>query len=144
MIDEIELHLHPQWQREVVEKLRLTFPRIQLILTTHSPFVMQSVHSGEELILLDGEPLAELENRGVEEIARALMGIDRPDVSERYEAMKTAAKSYLEILNEAAGAPADKLAQFKERLADAIAPYADNAAFQAFLEMKRAAKLGER
>ena len=144
LIDEVELHLHPQWQREVVEKLRLTFPRIQFILTTHSPFVMQSVHSGEELILLDGQPLAELENKGVEEIARALMGVDRPDVSERYEAMKTAAKSYLEILNEAAGAPADKLAQFKERLADAIAPYADNAAFQAFLEMKRAAKLGER
>jgi len=144
LIDEVELHLHPQWQREVVEKLRVTFPNIQFILTTHSPFVMQSVHSGEELILLDGQPLADLENRGVEEISRALMGIDRPDVSERYEAMKAAAKSYLEILNEAAEAPAVKLAKYKERLADAIAPYADNAAFQAFLEMKRAAKLGER
>lgn len=143
LIDEIELHLHPQWQREIIEKLRRTFPRIQFILTTHSPFVMQSVHSGEELILLDGQPLAELENKGVEEIARALMGVDRPDVSERYEAMKVAAKSYLEILNEAAVAPEEKLAQYKERLADAISPYADNPAFQAFLEMKRAAELGE-
>jgi predicted ATP-binding protein involved in virulence len=143
LIDEVELHLHPQWQREVVEKLRVTFPNIQFILTTHSPFVMQSVHSGEELILLDGQPLAKLENKGVEEIARALMGVHRPDVSERYETMKKAAKSYLEILNEAAEAPADKLAQYKERLAEAIAPYADNPAFQAFLEMKRAVKLGE-
>jgi len=65
LIDEIELHLHPQWQREVVEKLRRSFPRIQFVLTTHSPFVIQSVHSGDELILLDGQPLAQLENKGV-------------------------------------------------------------------------------
>lgn len=143
LIDEIELHLHPQWQREVVEKLRRTFPHIQFILTSHSPFVMQSVHSGDELILLDGQPLAELENKGVEEISRSLMGIDRPDVSERYEAMKVAARTYLEILNEAKASPQEKLSQFKARLAEAISPYADNPAFQAFLEMKRAAKLGE-
>ena len=143
LIDELDLHLHPKWQRQIIESLRSVFPKIQFICTTHSPFLIQSLRSGDELILLDGQPLAELENKGVEEIARALMGIDRPDVSERYEAMKVAARSYLEILNEAAGAPEEKLAQYKERLTDAISPYADNPAFQAFLEMKRAAKLGE-
>jgi len=143
LIDEIELHLHPQWQREVVEKLRGTFPNVQFILTTHSPFVIQSVRSEDSLMLLDGQPLAELGNKGVEEIARALMGVDRPEVSERYEAMRDAAKSYLEILNEASVAPAEKLAQYKRRLEAAISPYADNPAFQAFLELKRAAQLGQ-
>ena len=36
LIDELELHLHPKWQREVRQKLRKTFPNIQFIATTHS------------------------------------------------------------------------------------------------------------
>lgn len=143
LIDEIELHLHPQWQREIVEKLRQTFPRIQFILTTHSPFVIQSAYSSDELVLLDAQPLNSLENKGVEEIAKALMGVERPEVSKRYQTMKAVARSYLEMLNEASLAPEDKLERYKDRLAEAIAPYADNPAFQAFLEMKRAAKLGD-
>lgn len=43
MIDEVELHLHPGWQRVVVERLRDTFPACQFILTTHSPQVIASV-----------------------------------------------------------------------------------------------------
>jgi predicted ATP-binding protein involved in virulence len=143
IIDELELHLHPNWQREVVDNLRSTFPNIQFIATTHSPFVVQSLRSGAELIMLDGHPTAELGNKGIEEIARGLMGVPRPDVSERYEDMKEAALRYLELLEEAAGSPAEKLEAYKQRLAEGIGPYADNPAFQAFLEMKRAAKLGE-
>ena len=40
LIDEIELHLHPKWQREVINKLQKVFPNIQFILTTHSPQVI--------------------------------------------------------------------------------------------------------
>jgi predicted ATP-binding protein involved in virulence len=40
LIDEIELHLHPQWQREIVPKLIGTFPNCQFIITTHSPQVI--------------------------------------------------------------------------------------------------------
>lgn len=143
LIDELELHMHPKWQREVVDKLRQAFPKIQFIATTHSPFVVQSLQSGAELILLDGHPTAELGNKGIEEIARGLMGVPRPDVSERYEDMKEAARDYLELLEEAAGAPEDRLEIYKQQLAEGIAPYAANPAFQAFLEMKRIAKLGE-
>jgi len=64
-------------------------------------------------------------------------------VSVRYESMKGAARAFLEILEEAQSAPKDKLEEYKVRLSKAIAPYADNPAFQAFLEMKRAAKIGE-
>lgn len=40
LIDEIELHLHPNWQRAVIGKLNKTFPNCQFILTTHSPIVI--------------------------------------------------------------------------------------------------------
>ncbi|MEN8131595.1 MAG: AAA family ATPase [Pseudomonadota bacterium] len=143
LIDELDLHLHPRWQRRIIEDLRRTFPKIQFICTTHSPFLIQSLRSGEELVMLDGQPTANVANMPVEEIAQGIMGIPNPQVSLRYEEMKGAAKHYLEELEVAENAPEEKLAQYKERLAETIAPYADNPAFQAFLEMKRAAKLGE-
>lgn len=40
LIDEVELHLHPAWQRRVLADLRRTFPNCQLIVTTHSPQVL--------------------------------------------------------------------------------------------------------
>lgn len=51
VIDEIDLHLHPDWQRLVVDKLRSTFPNVQFILTTHSPAVLSSVrtYAGEKV-----------------------------------------------------------------------------------------------
>lgn len=143
LIDELDLHLHPRWQRRTIEDLRRTFPKIQFICTTHSPFLIQSLRSGEELIMLDGQPTAELANMSIEEIAMGIQKVENPQVSQRYEAMKGVAKSYLETLEEAAKAPPAKLEDFKTTLAKAIAPYADNPAFQAFLEMKRVAKLGE-
>jgi len=143
MIDELDLHLHPKWQRHIIEDLRRTFPRIQFICTTHSPFLIQSLRSGEELIMLDGEPTANVANLPLEDIAQGIMGAGNTQVSSRYEQMNSAAKHYLETLEQASQAPEEKLSAYKDRLAETIAPYADNPAFQAFLEMKRAAKLGE-
>ncbi len=143
LIDELDLHLHPRWQRRIIEDLRRTFPKIQFVCTTHSPFLIQSLRSGEELLMLDGQPTANVANLPVEEIAQGIMGIPNPQVSLRYEEMTGAARHYLEDLEAAAQAPEEKLEEYKARLAETIAPYADNPAFQAFLEMKRAAKLGE-
>ena len=143
LIDELDLHLHPKWQRRIIEDLRKTFPNIQFICTTHSPFLIQSLRSGEELIMLDGQPTAQLANKSIEEIAQGIMGVSHPEVAQRYGEMKSVAKNYLETLEEAAIAPEEKLEVFKQRLAESIAPYADNPAFQAFLEMKRTVKLGE-
>ena len=41
LVDEIELHLHPKWQRVLVSRLREIFPKIQFIFTTHSPTIIQ-------------------------------------------------------------------------------------------------------
>jgi predicted ATP-binding protein involved in virulence len=42
LIDEIDLHLHPRWQRVVLDGLRRIFPRLQFVVTTHSPQVLSS------------------------------------------------------------------------------------------------------
>jgi predicted ATP-dependent endonuclease of OLD family len=54
LIDEVELHLHPKWQRQVVRRLRDTFRSCQFILTTHSPQVIGQVQA-EKLRLLTCE-----------------------------------------------------------------------------------------
>lgn len=51
LIDEIDLHLHPAWQRTVLPKLRAVFPACQFIVTTHSPQVLASVHSSQVRLL---------------------------------------------------------------------------------------------
>jgi predicted ATP-binding protein involved in virulence len=45
LIDEIELHLHPQWQSTIIENLCKTFPNCQFILTTHSPQIITNLES---------------------------------------------------------------------------------------------------
>ncbi|WP_440463707.1 AAA family ATPase [Psychrobacter sp. ASPA161_6] len=40
MIDEVDLHLHPKWQHDLIDKFVKTFPNVQFILTTHSPHVI--------------------------------------------------------------------------------------------------------
>jgi hypothetical protein len=46
MVDEIDLHLHPEWQREVVPRISEALPRMQFILTTHSPIVTGTLEAG--------------------------------------------------------------------------------------------------
>ncbi|AEH63591.1 AAA family ATPase [Zymomonas mobilis] len=45
LIDEIDLHLHPRWQKNIIERLNSTFPNCQFIITTHSPHIITHVHS---------------------------------------------------------------------------------------------------
>ncbi len=51
LIDEIDLHLHPAWQRSIIPNLRSAFPNCQFILTTHSPQVLSHVPSNQIAIL---------------------------------------------------------------------------------------------
>jgi predicted ATP-binding protein involved in virulence len=143
LIDEIELHLHPKWQREVVQKLRTTFPNIQFIATTHSPFVIQSLKPGE-LINLDPEEFGvEYADKSIEDISEEVMGVDLPQKSERYFKMVAAAKEYYSVLQRIPDAPSDQIAPLKERLDEVAKPYRDDAAFVAFLEFQRESKLRE-
>ena len=55
LIDEIETHLHPRWQKSILPIIRNTFPNIQIILTTHSPFVLSSL-PGARIYTCKSEP----------------------------------------------------------------------------------------
>ena len=46
LVDEIDLHLHPEWQRTIIPLVRERFPGVQLIASTHSPLVVGSVDDG--------------------------------------------------------------------------------------------------
>jgi len=56
LIDEVDMHLHPQWQRRLIKQLTMTFPNIQFVLTTHSPLVISDCESSL-VYLLDGDEL---------------------------------------------------------------------------------------
>jgi predicted ATP-binding protein involved in virulence len=55
LIDELELHLHPSWQRQVLRDLCDTFPRLQFVVTTHSPQILASAKAEWVRVLEDGE-----------------------------------------------------------------------------------------
>ena len=61
MIDEVDLHLHPKWQHDLIDKLVATFPNVQFILTTHSPHVISDRNDILLYSLDDGE-LTEMPN----------------------------------------------------------------------------------
>lgn len=51
LIDEVEEHLHPEWQEKILRVLRETFPQAQFIVTTHSPHVIQTADPNEIIAL---------------------------------------------------------------------------------------------
>jgi len=53
LIDEIDLHLHPEWQQQIVPSLRRAFPSVQFILTTHSPQVLSTVEAAAIRVIED-------------------------------------------------------------------------------------------
>jgi predicted ATP-binding protein involved in virulence len=135
LIDEIELHLHPTWQRTVVGKLRTTFPNVQFIGTTHSPFVIQSLRAGE-LINLDPDEFGEYADKSIEDIAENVMGVEVPQKSERYQQMMSAAEEYFRLLRTPGALPADIVAA-EQRLNELSSPFSDDPAFQALLKLER-------
>ena len=53
-IDELDLHLHPNWQRRIIHDLKTTFPSLQFIATTHSPQLIGEAQP-EEIRMLDDD-----------------------------------------------------------------------------------------
>jgi predicted ATP-binding protein involved in virulence len=59
-IDEIDLHLHPKWQQRIIPILAEAFPKVQFVITTHSPIVMSSFKGN--ILLLDNNAVTEQPN----------------------------------------------------------------------------------
>ena len=82
LIDELDLHLHPRWQRVALPSLREAFPRLQFILTTHSPQVLSSAENRQVRRLIDGrlqEDHVFVEGRDTNAILREYMHTEDRD-----------------------------------------------------------------
>jgi predicted ATP-binding protein involved in virulence len=87
LIDEIDLHLHPKWQRMLVPKLTEVFPYCQFLISTHSPHVITHVQPENLFLLAMGEEgltafrPTESYGKTVERVLEDLMGLEttRPD-----------------------------------------------------------------
>lgn len=92
VIDEIELHLHPKWQQEILTGLQRTFPNLQFIVTTHSPQVLSTVRreniralgldaSGQVVV---GQPLASTYGEPSGDVLHSVMLVDpQPPIAEK-------------------------------------------------------------
>ena len=87
LIDEIENHLHPTWQRRVIPALLEYFPGLQIFATTHSPFVVAGLKAGQvhrlyrdEEGIVRAEPPNDVDIMGwtMDEILRGFMGVQDP------------------------------------------------------------------
>jgi len=149
LIDELDLHLHPRWQRQIIRGLSSMFPNIQFICTTHSPFIIQALEVGK-LVMLSGEGCGDINKMSIEDIAEEIQGIEIPQRSQRHQNMIKAAEEYFKALREAqnvdAGTPHDEasLAALKARLDILSAPFSNDPAYQAFLNVERLSVLGDR
>ncbi len=142
LIDEIDLHLHPKWQRRVVDDLRSTFPQVQFIATTHSPYIIQSLQDGELIDLNQREP-AEYHNRSIDDISEWVLGVPLPQQSERYQKMMTVAEEYYRKLQQAKQASPAEIEHLKIELDELVAPFSNDVAYHTFLKLEReAAGLG--
>ncbi|MYF00417.1 MAG: AAA family ATPase [Gammaproteobacteria bacterium] len=99
LLDEIDAHLHPKWQRRVVDDLKRMFPLIQFVCTSHSPFIIQSLEH-DELRTLDetGPPLVEYSNRSIEDIAEDIQQVKSPQQSEKAKKLNDATERYFYLL----------------------------------------------
>lgn len=93
LIDEIDLHLHPMWQRDIISFLSKAFPEVQFIATTHSPLVIQSMndvnlyvlHREENKVIAEHSTVSNYQGWTVEEILRDTMKMDANIHSNEYQ-----------------------------------------------------------
>ena len=67
LIDEIDLHLHPQWQIEIISRTKKILPKMSFIVSTHNPLTLVGAKS-EEILILKRE----------DELVRVSSGIENP------------------------------------------------------------------
>lgn len=96
LIDEIELHMHPSWQRKILKILKETFPNIQFIITTHSPQVLGELDENYKIFALthkDGDTFAK-------EISQ-MNGFDSNYILEEFMETKSINQDFQKLLDEA-------------------------------------------
>lgn len=87
LIDELDLHLHPSWQRTIVDRLTETFPNCQFIATTHSPQIVGEVPPEQIILIENGRARRPSQSLGMDTnwILRHLMGVAERETDTKQE-----------------------------------------------------------
>jgi hypothetical protein len=94
---------------------------IQFIVTTHSPFLIQTAREGE-VLKLDGELLVDPNGRSIEEISKYVMDVDNTNYSPRITEMKDVALEYMRLVEESKTATSQKRSAIKRLFTTGMTP----------------------
>ncbi len=94
MIDEVDMHLHPTWQRTIIQRLTNTFPNCQFVLTTHSPLVISDTK--DILVYSLDEQLNVVPSQFGQDVNSVLLGV--MDTNIRNEAIETKLNDLLDLI----------------------------------------------
>ena len=135
MIDELDMYLHPRWQQHILADLHSAFPKIQFMVTTHSPFIVQSVEQ-RNIITLDAERTSESPNRlSLEEVVQDKMNVDTVR-SAKYNRMVEMATRYFKLVREDKE-NSDEAVKTKRELDAIEVEFSDDPAYVALLRLER-------
>ncbi|QXG39146.1 AAA family ATPase [Pseudomonas viridiflava] len=140
LIDEIDVHLHPKWQRRIVPALEDLFPNCQFIATTHSPFVIQAA-GRQRITFIEPHCSAGLLGGGnsLEDIVEDIQGISQPQRSVRAEMLSSAAKRYFTLLelqaSDAQQVEPGELRDAEKLYREASEPFTSDSAVHALLRV---------
>jgi len=137
LIDELDLHLHPSWQKSVIKSLTQTFPKLQFVVTTHSPFLIQETEANQLIVLKDCKvkQTGSGNNLSLEDIAEELQGFDNPRWSNKREALYEIGKKYYTAVAE--GVAAESI---EKEMTQAEKDFTEDTLFYAYLEALKAMK----
>ena len=99
LIDEVDMHLHPEWQQLVISTLREAFPLIQFIVTTHSPQVLTTVPCECIRIIEDGRAHAAPPGTEGSESWRTMKRIQGVDARPQANEATKELKEYLSLVD---------------------------------------------
>lgn len=143
LIDELDMHLHPKWQKRIVADLKRTFPCIQFIVTSHSPFIIQSLKS-DEVINLNGEVSDNPLVKSIEEIAEGEMQVKDVRRSRQFVEMQTLAGQYFNLIKQGKNSTNDELTKaLKLQLDDIELAFSNDPVYIALMKAERASELNE-
>jgi len=136
LIDEVDLHLHPRWQRSLIRQLSETFPNCQFVLTTHSPLVISDAKDVLVYVLNDGEIH---EHNGLYGLDANQVLLEVMDTDIRNSEVQKRLNALLERLQDGDLETAQKLfAELAEELPDGHIELAKAALLLRKLELRRA------
>lgn len=135
MIDEVDLYLHPHWQQHVLEDLQRAFPMMQFIVSTHSPFIVQSVDSHNVLTLDGRKSNSSPRMRSIEDIAVTEMNMDSARFP-KYTLMIEKAEEYYQLVKLGKENTEEAL-RVKQELDSIEEQFSDDPAYVALLRSER-------